>query len=88
MSADVSRSHGSDGRGEDRPLHTMYPAVAWDALLTEDPPFRRGLSAGKESVTSLPQRRFPGDKSPGKRIPSDKSLGKPPECRWGKPLML
>nr|GEU42608.1 hypothetical protein [Tanacetum cinerariifolium] len=35
MSADVARSHSGDGRGEDRPLHTMYPAVAWVALLTE-----------------------------------------------------
>nr|GEV56061.1 F-box domain, leucine-rich repeat domain, L domain-like protein [Tanacetum cinerariifolium] len=35
MSADVARSHGGDGGGEDRPLHTMYPAVAWVALLTE-----------------------------------------------------
>nr|GFA45813.1 hypothetical protein [Tanacetum cinerariifolium] len=26
---------GGDGGGEDRPLHTMYPAVAWVALLTE-----------------------------------------------------
>nr|GEX86501.1 hypothetical protein [Tanacetum cinerariifolium] len=42
---------------------------------------------GKESLTSLPQRRFPGDKSPEKGIPSDKSSGKAPECRWGKPLM-
>nr|GEX32294.1 beta-D-glucosyl crocetin beta-1,6-glucosyltransferase-like [Tanacetum cinerariifolium] len=35
MSADVARSHGGDGGGEDRPLHTMYPTVAWVALLTE-----------------------------------------------------
>nr|GEY39559.1 hypothetical protein [Tanacetum cinerariifolium] len=35
MSTDVSRSHGGDGRGEDHPLHTMYPAVAWVALLTK-----------------------------------------------------
>nr|GFB75742.1 hypothetical protein [Tanacetum cinerariifolium] len=35
MSADIARSHGDDGGGEDRPLHTMYPAVAWVALLTE-----------------------------------------------------
>nr|GEY98760.1 hypothetical protein [Tanacetum cinerariifolium] len=55
---------------------------------TWDPPFRRGLSPGKESLTSLRQRRFSGDKSPGKGIPSDKSPGKAPECRWGKPLML
>nr|GEZ09498.1 hypothetical protein [Tanacetum cinerariifolium] len=33
--ADVARSHGGDGGGEDCPLHTMYPAVAWVALLTE-----------------------------------------------------
>nr|GEY73847.1 chloroplast sensor kinase [Tanacetum cinerariifolium] len=32
---DVARSHGGDGRGEDRPLHTINPAVAWVALLTE-----------------------------------------------------
>nr|GFB06777.1 F-box domain, leucine-rich repeat domain, L domain-like protein [Tanacetum cinerariifolium] len=35
MSADVGRSHGGDGRGEDRPLQTMYHAVACVALLTE-----------------------------------------------------
>nr|GEX37094.1 hypothetical protein [Tanacetum cinerariifolium] len=35
MSADVARSHGSNSGGEDRPLHTMYLAVAWVALLTE-----------------------------------------------------
>nr|GFC82589.1 hypothetical protein [Tanacetum cinerariifolium] len=35
MSADVARSHGGDDDGEDRPLHTMYPAVTWVALLTE-----------------------------------------------------
>nr|GEX05671.1 F-box domain, leucine-rich repeat domain, L domain-like protein [Tanacetum cinerariifolium] len=31
----VARSHGGDGGGEDRPLHTVYPAVAWVALLIE-----------------------------------------------------
>nr|GEZ52082.1 hypothetical protein [Tanacetum cinerariifolium] len=35
MSADVAWSHGGDGGGDDRPLHTMYPAVAWVALLIE-----------------------------------------------------
>nr|GFD09745.1 hypothetical protein [Tanacetum cinerariifolium] len=35
MSTDVARSYGGDGGGEDRPLDTMYPAVAWVALLTE-----------------------------------------------------
>nr|GFA73614.1 hypothetical protein [Tanacetum cinerariifolium] len=35
MLADGARSYGGDGGGEDRPLHTMYPAVAWVALLTE-----------------------------------------------------
>nr|GFA32045.1 hypothetical protein [Tanacetum cinerariifolium] len=35
ISADVARSHGGDGGGEDHPLHTMYPAVAWVALLTK-----------------------------------------------------
>nr|GEW57189.1 F-box domain, leucine-rich repeat domain, L domain-like protein [Tanacetum cinerariifolium] len=35
MSADVARSYGGDGGGGDHPLHTMYPAVAWVALLTE-----------------------------------------------------
>nr|GEZ92795.1 hypothetical protein [Tanacetum cinerariifolium] len=35
MSADVARSYGGDGGGEDRLLHTMHPAVAWVALLTE-----------------------------------------------------
>nr|GFC49152.1 hypothetical protein [Tanacetum cinerariifolium] len=36
MLADVARSHSCDGGGEDRPLHTMYPVVAWVALLTEE----------------------------------------------------
>nr|GFB88937.1 hypothetical protein [Tanacetum cinerariifolium] len=31
----VARSHGGDVGGEDRPLHAMYAAVAWVALLTE-----------------------------------------------------
>nr|GFD16196.1 hypothetical protein [Tanacetum cinerariifolium] len=35
MSADVAWSYGGDGGGEDCPLHTMYPAVAWVALLTK-----------------------------------------------------
>nr|GFA85813.1 hypothetical protein [Tanacetum cinerariifolium] len=35
ISADVSRSHDGNGGGDDRPLHTMYLAVAWVALLTE-----------------------------------------------------
>nr|GFB40669.1 hypothetical protein [Tanacetum cinerariifolium] len=35
MSADVAQSHDGDNGGEDRPLHTMYLAVAWVALLTE-----------------------------------------------------
>nr|GFB82803.1 hypothetical protein [Tanacetum cinerariifolium] len=35
MSADVARSHNGNDGGEDCPLHTMYPAVAWVALLTE-----------------------------------------------------
>nr|GEX33161.1 hypothetical protein [Tanacetum cinerariifolium] len=30
----VPRSHDSDDGGKDRPLYTMYPAVAWVALLT------------------------------------------------------
>nr|GFA87566.1 hypothetical protein [Tanacetum cinerariifolium] len=34
-SANVARSHDDNGGGEDRPLHTMYPAVAWVALLIE-----------------------------------------------------
>nr|GFA51278.1 hypothetical protein [Tanacetum cinerariifolium] len=46
---------------------------------TWDPPFRRGLSPGKESLTRLPHRRFPDDLSPRKPIPSDMSPGKPPE---------
>nr|GEU42456.1 hypothetical protein [Tanacetum cinerariifolium] len=32
---DVARYHDGNGGGEDRPLHTMYPAVGWDALLTK-----------------------------------------------------
>nr|GEY64165.1 hypothetical protein [Tanacetum cinerariifolium] len=47
-----------------------------------DPPFRRGLSLGMESLTSVPHRRFPGDKSPGKVIPNDKSPEKAPN--WVK----
>nr|GFB72742.1 hypothetical protein [Tanacetum cinerariifolium] len=50
MSADVARSHGGDGGGEDRPLHTMYPAVAWVALLTEQrqrKPNLGGRAAGR-----------------------------------------
>nr|GEZ43164.1 F-box domain, leucine-rich repeat domain, L domain-like protein [Tanacetum cinerariifolium] len=35
MSADVAQSHGDDDGGEDRPLHAVYPAVAWVALLTK-----------------------------------------------------
>nr|GFC33939.1 hypothetical protein [Tanacetum cinerariifolium] len=35
MSVDVARSHDGNGGDKDRPLHTMYPAVAWVALLTE-----------------------------------------------------
>nr|GFA17855.1 F-box domain, leucine-rich repeat domain, L domain-like protein [Tanacetum cinerariifolium] len=42
MSADVARSHGGDGGGEDCPLHTMYPAVAWVALLTEEITDKKG----------------------------------------------
>nr|GEZ18857.1 hypothetical protein [Tanacetum cinerariifolium] len=41
-----------------------------------------------ESLTSVPQRLFPDDKSPGKPIPSDKSPGKAEICRWGRGLML
>nr|GEW79600.1 hypothetical protein [Tanacetum cinerariifolium] len=52
-----------------------------------DPPFHRGLSLGKESLTSVPQRTFSGDKSPGKPIPSDKSPGKAGICRWGRGLI-
>nr|GEV15262.1 hypothetical protein [Tanacetum cinerariifolium] len=32
---DVARSHSGDDGGEDLPLHTMYPVVAWVALLIE-----------------------------------------------------
>nr|GFC21246.1 hypothetical protein [Tanacetum cinerariifolium] len=35
MSADVARSHGGDGGGEDHPFHTMYQAVSWVAFITE-----------------------------------------------------
>nr|GEW61775.1 hypothetical protein [Tanacetum cinerariifolium] len=46
-----------------------------------------GLSLGKESLASVPQRTFPGDKSPGKRILNDKSPGNVSSAtsRWGKP---
>nr|GFC17928.1 F-box domain, leucine-rich repeat domain, L domain-like protein [Tanacetum cinerariifolium] len=47
-----------------------------------------GIVAGKESLTSILQRPFPGDKSPWKPIPSDKSPGKAWICRWGRGLML
>nr|GEW79096.1 hypothetical protein [Tanacetum cinerariifolium] len=43
MLADVARSHSGDGGGEDRPLHTMYPAVAWVALLTEFDEINAGI---------------------------------------------
>nr|GEV88632.1 ribonuclease H-like domain-containing protein [Tanacetum cinerariifolium] len=35
IKTDVARYHNGNGGGEDRPLHTMYPAVGWVALLTE-----------------------------------------------------
>nr|GFD24271.1 hypothetical protein [Tanacetum cinerariifolium] len=51
ISADVARSHGGDGEGQDRPLHAMYPAVAWVAFLTEakaneSPIWRQGSGHG------------------------------------------
>nr|GEV82776.1 protein SWEETIE isoform X1 [Tanacetum cinerariifolium] len=46
-----------------------------------------GLSLGKESLTSVPQRTISDDKSPGKSIPSDKSPGKAGICRWGRGLI-
>nr|GEX94839.1 hypothetical protein [Tanacetum cinerariifolium] len=46
------------------------------------------VSLGKESLASVPQRTFLGDKSPGKCIPSDKSPGKAENCRWERGLML
>nr|GFB04090.1 S-adenosyl-L-methionine-dependent methyltransferases superfamily protein [Tanacetum cinerariifolium] len=39
---DVARSYDGNGGGEDRPLHTMYLAVAWVALLTVDITDTRG----------------------------------------------
>nr|GEX41699.1 retrovirus-related Pol polyprotein from transposon TNT 1-94 [Tanacetum cinerariifolium] len=45
------------------------------------------VSLGKESLTNVPPRTFPGDKSPGKPIPSDKSPGKAENCRWGRGLI-
>ncbi|GKG63474.1 hypothetical protein Tco_0640969, partial [Tanacetum coccineum] len=53
-----------------------------------DPPSRWGLSLGKESLTKLPQRRFPSDMSLRKPFPSDMSLGKGSECRQGRRRML
>nr|GEX46537.1 hypothetical protein [Tanacetum cinerariifolium] len=47
-----------------------------------------GLSLGKESLTSVPHRPFPDDKSSGKPIPSDKSSGKAGIYRWGRGLIL
>ncbi|GKB96488.1 hypothetical protein Tco_0982625 [Tanacetum coccineum] len=35
MSVDVAQGHGSDGGGDDRPLHTLYPPVAGVGSLTE-----------------------------------------------------
>nr|GFA85034.1 hypothetical protein [Tanacetum cinerariifolium] len=55
---------------------------------TLGPTFSPGIVAGEGIPYEAFQRRFPGDKSPGKPIPSDMSPRKPPECRWGKPLML
>nr|GFC30944.1 hypothetical protein [Tanacetum cinerariifolium] len=49
MSADDARSHGGDDGGEDRPLHTMYPAVAWVALLIE-------AKANKSPIWAVGQR--------------------------------
>nr|GFA49508.1 hypothetical protein [Tanacetum cinerariifolium] len=50
--SNVSRSHGGDGGGEDRPLHIMYPAVAWVALLTE-------AKANKSPIWAAGQRAIP-----------------------------
>nr|GEY23602.1 auxilin-like protein [Tanacetum cinerariifolium] len=47
MSADVARSHGGDGGGEDLPLHTMYPAVAWVTLLTEAKHLQKAYNTNK-----------------------------------------
>nr|GEZ98738.1 ribonuclease H-like domain-containing protein [Tanacetum cinerariifolium] len=52
-----------------------------------DPPFRWGLSLGKESLARVPQRTFLGDNLPGKHILSDKSSGKAENCRWGRGLI-
>ncbi|GJX31410.1 hypothetical protein Tco_0241265 [Tanacetum coccineum] len=54
----------------------------------DDAIVRWGLSLGKESLTKLPQRRFPSDMSLGKTFPSDMSLGKGSECRQGRRRML
>ncbi|GJT48904.1 F-box domain containing protein, partial [Tanacetum coccineum] len=54
----------------------------------DDGESRWGLSLGKESLTKLPQRRFPSDMSLGKPFPSDMSLGKGSECRQGRRRML
>nr|GFB45753.1 hypothetical protein [Tanacetum cinerariifolium] len=55
---DVARSHGGDGGGEDRPLHTMYPAVAWVALLTEPSPHPgRAESTAVSTSESTADRR-------------------------------
>nr|GEZ83485.1 DNA mismatch repair protein MutS, type 1 [Tanacetum cinerariifolium] len=44
-----------------------------------DPPFRWRLSLGKVSLSSIPQRTFPNDKSLGKGIPA----GESPEMSLG-----
>nr|GEX24396.1 hypothetical protein [Tanacetum cinerariifolium] len=66
MSSDVVRSHDGDGGGEDRPLHTMYPAVAWVALLTE--PNLGGRAAGRlntrEKTQNLSLKEITDTKGP------------------------
>ncbi|GKC75814.1 RNA-directed DNA polymerase, eukaryota, reverse transcriptase zinc-binding domain protein [Tanacetum coccineum] len=77
---DEESGDDEDGDGDDY----CDESIQWD------PPRRWGLSLGKESLTKLPQRAFPSDKSLGIPFPSDMSLGKgiPSDlslgnARWG-----
>nr|GFB86432.1 hypothetical protein [Tanacetum cinerariifolium] len=54
---DVARSHDGDGGGVERPLHTMYPAVAWVALLTEAKVNESPIWAAGQRAGSIPATR-------------------------------
>nr|GFA68006.1 hypothetical protein [Tanacetum cinerariifolium] len=71
VSTAESTADRSDGGGEDCPLHTMYPAVAWVALLTEVVAVPPAVT-NKAAAPSLP---VPKKKPP---VPV-KQLVKPPD---------